>query len=47
LRQMGLQAGRIMVRTDGDPVSLVPVIRERIWKADPAITIPGSSHIAT
>ena len=41
LRQMGPQAGRIMVRTDRDPAALIPVIRERVWKADPAIAIPG------
>jgi predicted permease len=41
LRQMGPQVGRIMVRTDRDPATLIPVIRERVWKADPAIAIPG------
>jgi predicted permease len=41
LRQMGAQVGRIMVRTERDPATLIPTIRDRVWKSDPAIAIPG------
>lgn len=42
LRQLGAQTGSLLIRTEGDPVSIAPSLRERIFAIHPDLPITST-----
>jgi predicted permease len=39
MRQVGAQIGNLLIRVGGDPESVLPAVRERVWSVDPGIPV--------
>ncbi|MCZ6915687.1 MAG: ABC transporter permease [Gemmatimonadetes bacterium] len=42
LRQMRAQTGALLIRTDGDPMSIVPTLRERVFALHPDLPVTST-----